>query len=156
MECCEFTSPTQIGDAAAVIEIRSGSPDWVDDIEIFAEACYNEDGSTGYTDTYEELGYGDVTEGGLFPNATATATYYQLIRMPPNSTLTIDATARMVTLVDSDTELAIGGLETLEFNNLWRWISASRGGCQRICIDGDEAHCNGDTTIRVLSFQREI
>lgn len=107
------------------------------------------------TDTYEDS-YGDPTEGGLYPFATATATFYQLIRMPPNSTLTIDATARTVTLTDSDTGLAIGGLETLEFNNLWRWIQASRGGCQRICIDADEAHTNADSTVRILSYAREV
>lgn len=152
IECCEFTSPIMIGDSVAVITINAGSPDVVNDIAIYAEGC-----DCGYSDTYDDE-YCDASEGGSFPNARITDTIYTLDELPAGHSLIIDAVERVIKVIvtDSDPEVQIGGLDALEFSGVFQWIESAFGGCQRVCIDGSDAHVNADTTIEVETYDREL
>lgn len=157
IECCEFQAPILVGDTAAVITIRAGSPDFVDDIVIRAEGCDDGAGNNcAYEDIYDDV-YCDATEGGVYPNAKVSDVEYTINQIPPGHDLVIDAVERTVKLVESGTNHQVGGLEALSFNGLFEWIEASGGGCMRICIDATEAHTNADTVIvSVETLDREL
>lgn len=147
---CQFDAPEIVGDAAAVITIRSGSPGIVDGLTIFAEGC-----DAGYNDVYSDS-YSDPTQGGLFPSARVTDTSYTISAMPPNSTLVIDAVERRVTLTDSAGRIQVNDVDVLEWTGLFEWIEAAKGGCQALCVDVLGADTNIDTTVEISFYEREV
>lgn len=148
--CCEMTAPIVLGDSASVITINAGGPDAVTGIVIFAEGC-----GCGYQENYSDT-YCDVTDGGANPDAAIVDTEYEIIEIPANSTLTIDAVERTVTLTETGTDNKIGGLDVMEWAGVFEWIEASKGGCIRICIDPGVANLNPDTTVSIDEYQREL
>jgi hypothetical protein len=100
--------------------------------------------------------YCDVTEGGLYPHASITDTSYELISLPAEHSLVIDAVEREVRLIETDTGLQVGGIDSLEFSGIFEWIEAAKGGCVRVCIDPTNATLNADTTVAVQRYDREL
>ena len=148
--CCSFDSPVGVGDAAAVIIIRSGSPDAVSGLTIYAEGC-----ECHFSDDYSDS-YCDPTEGGAFPSAAITDTEYTIDEIPANSILTIDAAERRVTLTDNAERVQSSDIDALDWSGLFEWIEATKGGCQSICIDVLGAVTNADTTVEINVYEREL
>lgn len=154
MECCEFTGPAVVGDAAAVIVIESGTPNSIDGVLIYAEACVGAS-EGGYEDLYSDS-YSDPTEGGLFPNARITDIVYEINDMPADAILTIDAAERTITLTDSTGNIDLSQLGVIDWNGLFEWIEAAKSGCQSICIDDSGGTVNANTAYSISTFDREL
>lgn len=148
LTCCEFIGPA-IGDAAAVIVVRTGTGGDVTGLVIYADGC-----DCGYVDSYSDT-YCDPTESGLFPDASITDTSYELGDLPPNAILTIDAVSETVTLTDETGIVQLGGIDFLDWAGLFEWITAAKRGCQAICMDDGDASTNPDTTIEISTYERE-
>jgi len=140
--CCEFAGPG-IGDSSPVITVTTGGSA-ATDVTIWAEGC-----ECGYTDIYGE--YCDVTEGGVYPNASITDTEYRIADLPANSMLVIDAVEEKVTLTDDEGMVQTGGVEALEWAGIFEWIRAAKGGCQRVCVDVG----SGSADVEILVYDRE-
>jgi hypothetical protein len=150
ISCCDIVAPIRLGDSVAVITLVAGEPDPVSGIVFTAEGC-----DCGYAATYENI-YCDVTEGGLYPHASITDTSYELISLPAEHSLVIDAVEREVRLIETDTGTQVGGIDSLDFSGIFEWIEAAKGGCVRVCIDPTNATLNADTTVAVQRYDREL
>lgn len=117
---------------------------------MYAEGC-----DCGYVDIYDDI-YCDPTEGGAFPGAMISDFSFTITDMPPNSILTIDSAEQSVSLTDITGNVYGSQFEVLDWHGLFEWITASRNGCERICVDTDGATLNGDTEISVSTYDREL
>lgn len=139
LTCCEFYAPA-IGDAAAVIVIRTGDGAEVTGLVVYAEGC-----DEGYVDAYDDT-YG---------MAGTTDTSYTISDLPANSTLTIDAVSETVTLTDDTGLVQLGGIDHLDWLNFFEWITATNKVCMSVCVDDSDASTNANTTVEISVYERE-
>jgi len=145
IELCSVKAP--IADHARVISVEYLGDQEVQSIATSTKTYIGEGYLMHNSDTYC-----DVTEGGVYPNASITDTEYRIADLPANSMLVIDAVEEKVTLTDDEGMVQTGGVEALEWAGIFEWIRAAKGGCQRVCVDVG----SGSADVEILVFDREL
>jgi len=145
IELCSVKAP--IADHARVISVEYLGDQEVQSIATSTKTYIGEGYLMHNSDTYC-----DVTEGGVYPNASITDTEYRIADLPANSMLVIDAVEEKVTLTDDEGMVQTGGVEALEWAGIFEWIRAAKGGCQRVCVDVGA----GSADVEILVYDREL
>lgn len=134
-QCCQATTESWLGKATVKIVLKSGGPDYVDGVRIFAVPV-----KTGET------------------CATASATPcldVTTVNLPPGTELVIDGAERLVQVRRISSGEVIGGMSFLSFEGLWRW--PDMGPCVTMCVCAEytASQVNVNSTLTVEQFNRE-
>lgn len=132
--CCVLEPASGIGDAASRITLRAGQVGGtVSGIEITAGP------------------YSGSCPTGADPTISYTVDYLRR-----GTELVIDASNKSVTLTDTATGDAVGGLDSLDFSGLFQWMAAGQSDALCVCIDASGATLNAGTLLLVERIDREL